>query len=160
MNYNFINYKCKNRNFIFKMIQIATLLAFIVLNINVSATTLNSENIYSKALEKCSNDPKTGFYRDGYCNTGSDDTGTHVVCAKVTTEFLAFTKSKGNDLSTPRPWFPGLKNGDYWCLCALRWMQAYNSENPNVIPKIKLAATHKKMLDYTSKENLETYNDN
>jgi len=85
----------------------------------------NSKNINDTNLEVCSTDPMTGFYRNGYCETGPTDSGTHTVCSEVTDEFLEFTKSMGNDLSTPGgSSFPGLKNGDKWCLCALRWEQA------------------------------------
>ena len=83
-------------------------------------------NVLGEALQSCSTDPMTGFYRDGCCRTGPEDVGLHTVCAVMTTEFLEFSKSRGNDLSTPRPeWgFPGLKAGDRWCLCAARWRQA------------------------------------
>lgn len=123
------------------------------------AETEESININQEKLQKCSDDLKTGYYSDGYCNTGSDDSGIHIVCARVTTEFLDFTKGKGNDLSTSRGNFVGLKDGDYWCLCALRWLEAYNTNNNAIIPKIKLGATHKKMLDYIDKSILENYKD-
>jgi len=91
----------------------------------------------------------TGFYRDGCCATGPQDTGRHVVCAVMTEEFLEFTKSKGNDLSTPIPAFrfPGLKPGDRWCLCALRWKEAYEAGKA---PLVKLEATHEAALRYVS----------
>ena len=98
-------------------------------------------NVFGEKLELCCNNPKTGFYRDGFCNTGSSDYGTHVVCSVMTKEFLEFSKSVGNDLSTPRPefGFEGLKAGDRWCLCADRWAQAdANGAAPNVI----LRSTH------------------
>jgi uncharacterized protein (DUF2237 family) len=83
-----------------------------------------SKNVFGENLMLCSSSPMTGYYRNGCCETGEDDRGTHTVCAVMTEEFLTFSKSKGNDLSTPRPeWnFPGLKPGDKWCLCASRWM--------------------------------------
>jgi hypothetical protein len=89
--------------------------------------------------------PITGFYRDGYCRTGPQDAGTHVVCAKVTAEFLAFTKSKGNDLSSV------VKPGDKWCLCALRWLEAYKAGKA---PPVVLEATHESALQYIPKEAL------
>ena len=87
----------------------------------------NSLNINNNRLETCGTNPMTGFYRNGKCETGADDKGTHTVCAKVNNEFLEFTKNMGNDLSTPTSYFPGLKEGDNWCLCALRWKQAYDA---------------------------------
>ncbi len=89
-------------------------------------------NVLGTELLPCSYDPLTGFYRDGCCNTGSDDVGTHVVCVKVTAEFLAFSAGRGNDLSTPRPEhrFRGLRPGDRWCLCALRWKEALRRPAP------------------------------
>ena len=104
----------------------------------------NSVNINDKPLQLCGTEPMTGFYRNGYCKTGPEDTGTHTVCAKMTNEFLNYTKSMGNDLSTPRNGFPGLKEGDKWCLCAMRWQQAHDAGNaPNVISN----ATNKKSYD-------------
>lgn len=107
----------------------------------------NEKNVLGQKLEKCSDSPKTGFYRDGFCLTGPEDQGTHVACATVTKEFLEFTKSKGNDLITPAPeWsFPGLKPGDKWCLCALRWREAMKA---GVAPKLDRKATHSRMLKY------------
>lgn len=114
------------------------------------------KNVMGTALQSCCQDPKTGFYRDGFCKTGEQDVGTHVVCAIMTEEFLSYTKSKGNDLSTPRPeWqFPGLKAGDKWCLCVSRWLQA---EKEGKAPQIILEATHEKALDYTDFELLLEY---
>jgi len=105
------------------------------------------KNVFGGELKLCCEDPMTGFYRDGYCNTGENDFGRHLTCAEMTAEFLDFSLSKGNDLITPRPEFnfPGLKPGDLWCLCVLRWVEAYNSK---VAPKVKLSATHAKMLDH------------
>ena len=110
-------------------------------------------NVYGDLIEECCSNPITGFYRDGFCNTGSIDLGTHVVCAEMTKEFLDYTKSKGNDLSTPNPIydFPGLKPGDCWCLCALRWKEAYEA---GVAPKVKLEATHDKALEYLTMNQL------
>lgn len=113
-------------------------------------------NVYNKPLIACCYDPMTGYFRDGYCSTLAEDTGTHVVCAEITEAFLIFTKSKGNDLSTPIPqWkFPGLKPGDKWCLCISRWLEA---EKAGVAPKIDLNATHSKALEFTSLQLLEQY---
>ncbi len=98
-------------------------------------------NVLGGELEPCGFDPLTGFYRDGCCDTGAEDAGVHVVCAEMTEQFLAFSISAGNDLSTPRPefGFPGLKPGDRWCLCASRWQEAYVA---GVAPPVHLAATH------------------
>lgn len=116
----------------------------------------NPKNIFGTELQSCCFEPKTGFYRDGFCKTGAEDYGTHVVCAIMTEEFLAFTKTKGNDLSTPKQeWsFPGLKAGDKWCLCILRWLEA---EKAGKAPKIVLESTHEKALKYTSIELLRAY---
>lgn len=107
----------------------------------------SAKNVLGQPLEPCSLNPMTGFYRKGCCETGPEDMGTHVVCAQVTTEFLAFTKAQGNDLSTPAPrfQFPGLKPGDRWCLCASRWQEALAA---GFAPPIVLAATHEKLLQY------------
>ena len=115
------------------------------------------KNVLGTELKSCCTDPMTGFYRDGYCSTGAQDYGTHVVCAIVTEEFLAYTKSQGNDLSTPLPkpyTFPGLKPGDKWCLCASRWIEALESGNA---PKISLEATHERMLEYVDLEVLKKW---
>ncbi len=110
-------------------------------------------NVLKGSLQECSCDPMTGFYRDGKCRTGPGDTGSHVVCAIMTKEFLEFTRSRGNDLSTPMPYFnfPGLKPGDRWCLCASRWKEAYRA---GVAPPVILEATHEKVLDFLSFEAL------
>lgn len=104
-----------------------------------------TKNVFGEELILCSTDPMTGFYRNGCCETGSDDLGTHTVCAVMTDEFLHFSKGRGNDLITPRPefLFPGLKAGDKWCLCALRWMEAYHS---NCAPPVFLEATNEASL--------------
>jgi uncharacterized protein (DUF2237 family) len=119
--------------------------------------TLGSpRNVLGGPLEECSRDPLTGFYRDGCCRTGPDDVGRHLVCARVTAAFLAFSKSRGNDLSTPVPQygFPGLKPGDQWCLCAERWKEAYDA---GMAPKVVLRATHVRTLDYVPLEALLEY---
>lgn len=112
----------------------------------------NSKNVLGSDLQKCKEG--TGFYRNGYCNTGEDDHGTHVVCAVVTHEFLEYTKSKGNDLSTPTSYFPGLKNGDHWCLCGLRFEQARKAGKA---PKVILEATHSKAVDFSPLEELKKF---
>ena len=93
-------------------------------------------NILGRPLVSCCQSPVTGFYRDGYCRTDDADYGRHIICAVMTAEFLAFTRTQGNDLSTPRPGFPGLQPGDRWCLCVDRWATAYeNGVAPPVIPE-------------------------
>ena len=106
-------------------------------------------NVLQKKLESCGANPKTGYYRDGYCATGDEDRGVHVICSVVTEEFLQFSKKQGNDLITPMPeyGFKGLKPGDRWCLCALRWKEALDHD---VAPPVILEATHAKALDYVS----------
>ncbi len=113
-----------------------------------------AKNVLGTLLESCSTSPMTGFYRDGCCKTGADDHGSHVVCAMVTKEFLAYTKARGNDLSTPNPWFPGLKPGDRWCLCASRWKEALDA---GVAPPVVLEATHEKALKYVSLDDLKRH---
>lgn len=104
-----------------------------------------SKNVFGESLIPCSLEPLTGFYRNGCCETGPEDSGTHTVCAVMTEEFLIFSKNRGNDLITPRPEyvFPGLKPGDKWCLCALRWMEAFRA---NCAPQVVLEATNEKTL--------------
>jgi uncharacterized protein len=113
-------------------------------------------NVFGEELSCCCTNPLTGFYRDGHCKTSQEDVGTHVICAQVSQEFLEFSLSKGNDLITARPeWrFPGLKAGDKWCLCALRWREAWEA---GVAPKVDLNATHIKALEYVPMEVLEMY---
>ena len=113
-------------------------------------------NVLDTALEPCSGDPLTGFFRDGACNTCAEDQGSHTVCAVMTAEFLAFSKSVGNDLSTPRPefHFPGLKPGDSWCLCAGRVLQAADE---GLAPRVNLAATHKRALEIVPLETLRDH---
>lgn len=110
-------------------------------------------NVLGGTLIACSTDPMTGFYRDGCCNTGPEDAGSHTVCCVVTASFLAFSKSRGNDLSTPRPeWgFPGLKPGDRWCLCAVRWQEAFEADRA---PGVVLEATNERALEIVDPEAL------
>ncbi|MBO9409969.1 MULTISPECIES: DUF2237 domain-containing protein [unclassified Ruegeria] len=109
----------------------------------------DSINVLGGVLAPCSQDPLTGFFRDGACNTCPEDQGSHTVCAVMTAEFLAFSKYVGNDLSTPRPEFnfPGLNPGDSWCLCASRFLQAHDE---GCAPKVNLEATHQRALDIVS----------
>ena len=104
-------------------------------------------NVLGTTLVPCSYDPLTGFFRDGCCNTADDDTGSHVICVKVTIEFLSFSAQRGNDLSTPRPEyrFRGLMPGDRWCLCALRWREAASA---GAAPSVVLECTHERALDF------------
>jgi uncharacterized protein len=113
-------------------------------------------NVFGEPLEICSIKPMTGFYRDGCCNTGQEDIGSHTVCAVMTAEFLHFSRSRGNDLSTPLPevGFPGLKPGDRWCLCAFRWQEAFEA---NHAPRVVLRATHESALAYCSLPDLKRF---
>ncbi|MBD1886724.1 DUF2237 domain-containing protein [Microcoleus vaginatus] len=113
-------------------------------------------NVVGGKLETCCTSPMTGYYRDGKCNTGGGDFGAHTVCAQLTEDFLQFTKSNGNDLSTPVPEFnfPGLKPGDCWCLCASRWKEAMDA---GVAPPVVLAATHALTLEYVSLDELKQH---
>jgi hypothetical protein len=113
-------------------------------------------NVLGGRLEPCSVEPRTGFYRDGCCNTGPDDLGLHVVCARMTAEFLDFSKAQGNDLSTPQPdvGFPGLKAGDRWCLCAARWREALDA---GVAPPVVLTATHEEALAVVALDDLKRH---
>jgi uncharacterized protein (DUF2237 family) len=115
-----------------------------------------NKNVFGEKLETCGTSPISGFYRDGTCRTGADDVGTHVVCARMTSEFLEYTRSRGNDLSTPNPafGFPGLKPGDRWCLCAARWKEALDA---GVAPPVILAATHEAALGYVSMKELRRH---
>jgi hypothetical protein len=115
-----------------------------------------ASNVLGGALETCSTEPLTGFYRDGCCNTGPRDRGLHVVCVRVTEEFLTFSRSRGNDLTTPVPqWrFPGLEPGDRWCLCATRWTEALAA---GVAPPVVLEATHISALEYASLDDLRAH---
>ena len=116
----------------------------------------DSLNVFGERLEPCSDEPVTGFYRDGCCNTSDQDTGSHTVCVKVTRQFLEFSRFRGNDLSTPMPHFefPGLSPGDRWCLCAARWLEA---EQHNVAPRVYLRSTHQRALEIIPLETLRRY---
>ncbi len=113
-------------------------------------------NVLGTELLACSFDPLTGFFRDGCCSTDAHDLGSHVVCARVTAEFLRFSVERGNDLVTPRPEhrFAGLKPGDRWCLCALRWKEALDA---GVAPPVHLEATHARALDFVTLDQLQAH---
>jgi uncharacterized protein (DUF2237 family) len=113
-----------------------------------------AKNVLGDDLEPCGFDPLTGFYRDGCCETGGDDAGVHVVCARVTAEFLEFSRAQGNDLSTPQPGFAGLRPGDQWCLCASRWQEAFEA---GAAPPVVLAATHIRALEWCSLDALKAH---
>lgn len=115
-----------------------------------------SLNVFGEKLQICSNEPVTGFYRNGCCETGPQDSGRHLVCAVMTKEFLEYSRLQGNNLTTPIPKynFPGLKAGDRWCLCALRWKEAYNA---GMAPKVVLEATNEKVLKMIKMEDLLEY---
>jgi uncharacterized protein len=106
----------------------------------------DSLNVFDEPLISCSEEPITGFYRDGCCNTSDSDIGSHTVCIQVTQEFLEYSRFRGNDLSTPMPdfGFPGLAEGDRWCLCASRWLEAFEK---GMAPNVFLTRTHKRALD-------------
>lgn len=116
----------------------------------------NALNVLGQPLQPCSYDPLTGFFRDGCCHTREDDTGSHVICARVTAAFLEFSRMRGNDLITPRPEyrFAGLKPGDRWCLCALRWKEALAA---GLAPPVILEATHARALAVVSLEELQAH---
>ena len=124
--------------------------------------TLNKEeitvakNVVGGPLKTCCTNPMAGFYRTGKCDTGRGDDGIHVVCARMTREFLSFSRSRGNDLSTPVPEheFPGLKPGDCWCLCAARWKEALEA---GVAPPVVVEATHMSALEFVSLEELQAH---
>ena len=115
-----------------------------------------SINVFDEPLKPCSDDPLTGFFRDGCCNTSKQDTGSHTICVEVSKDFLEYSRFKGNDLSTPIPEFDfkGLKPGNSWCLCALRWIEA---EKDNMAPRIHLKRTHIKALDIVPIDLLKKY---
>ncbi len=115
-----------------------------------------SINVLGEPLEACSKDPVTGFFRDGCCNTSTEDMGSHTVCVVATDEFLAFSRSRGNDLSKPHPefGFPGLKAGDGWCLCAARWREALEA---GCAPRVRLKATHRAALEVCELTDLKRY---
>ncbi|WP_168564201.1 DUF2237 family protein [Crateriforma spongiae] len=115
-----------------------------------------AKNVLGGELQTCSTDPMTGFYRDGCCNTGGQDTGLHVVCSQVTAEFLEFSRQRGNDLSTPNPMFdfPGLQPGDRWCLCAARWKEAFDA---GMAPSVVLESTHISALEFANLDELKQH---
>ncbi len=114
------------------------------------------KNVFGEPLQACSDEPVTGFFRDGCCNTGPQDLGSHTVCVVMTAGFLEFSRKVGNDLSTPMPEydFPGLEAGDRWCLCAARWQQAFEA---GMAPKVVLAATHEKALEIVALADLKRF---
>jgi len=115
-----------------------------------------AQNVLGGELEACSASPLTGFYRNGCCDTGAEDVGVHVVCAEMTDDFLVFSKSRGNDLSTPVPehGFPGLVPGDRWCLCASRWQEAFEA---GAAPRVVLSATHVRALEWAGSDDLKRH---
>ena len=115
-----------------------------------------ARNVLGEPLEGCSSSPMTGFFRDGCCNTGAEDRGSHTVCALVTEDFLQFSRSRGNDLSTPMPdhGFPGLRDGDRWCLCAPRWQEAFAAGHA---PRVFLKATHEGALRHCALADLKAH---
>lgn len=116
----------------------------------------NQTNVFGEPLNGCSDQPRTGFYRNGCCDTGIEDFGSHTICAVMTAEFLEFSKKAGNDLSTPLPeyGFPGLKPGDRWCLCAGRWVQALRA---GMAPKVVLSATNSVALEIAGLDDLKRH---
>jgi len=116
----------------------------------------DAKNVLGEPLQSCSENPITGWFRDGCCHTGPGDMGMHVICCQVDAAFLDFSKGAGNDLSTPRPEFnfPGLKPGDRWCVCASRWKEAYDA---GVAPGVVLESTHMSALEYATLEELQEY---
>ena len=121
---------------------------------------MNSEvkqkNVFGEEIESCCENPITGFFRDGFCHTDERDEGIHTVCVSMTKDFLEFSKARGNDLSTPRPEFnfPGVKEGDSWCLCAERWAEAYESD---MAPKLYIKKTNIRTLDIVPLELLKKF---
>lgn len=115
-----------------------------------------AKNVLGTPLSCCCEDPVTGFYRTGFCETGADDLGLHIVCAEMTADFLEFSRLRGNDLSTPAPeyGFPGLSPGDRWCLCVERWKEAYEA---GAAPPVVLEATHISSLEFVSLEELRMH---
>ncbi len=123
---------------------------------SVQEETDEQRNVFGEIIDTCSNRPMTGFYRTGCCHTGEDDVGLHTVCVEVSAEFLAFSKLRGNDLSTPMPehGFPGLNAGDRWCLCAERWKEAFDA---GMAPRVILRATHEATLEVVALADLKRY---
>ena len=114
----------------------------------------DARNVLGGVLEVCGTDPLTGWTRSGCCETGPEDTGSHTVCAVVTEAFLGYSLAFGNDLTTPRPGFPGLRPGDRWCLCASRWAQALQD---GVAPPVVLKASHERALEAVRLEDLQAH---
>lgn len=116
----------------------------------------NARNVLGGPLQPCSMDPLTGFFRDGCCNTSEDDRGSHTLCVQVTEQFLSYTKAMGNDLITPNPrfLFPGLKAGDRWCVCAMRWKEAMDD---GVAPPVVLESCHESALRFVTLDQLQRY---
>lgn len=121
-----------------------------------TSKSVKQKNIKNQPLTECSVDPLTGFHRNGYCTTDDNDHGTHTVCGQVTDDFLKYSKSKGNDLITKRGSFQGLSDGNFWCLCSMRWKEAYDHD-PKIAPLVDLDATNKKTLEYIGNDILEKY---
>jgi len=119
-------------------------------------TDPQQKNVFGEPIVTCSEQPRTGFTRSGCCETGPQDLGVHTVCVRVTAEFLEFSRSRGNDLTTPVPEyeFPGLKPGDRWCLCAARWKEALEA---GCAPRVSLRATHERTLEVVSLDELKPY---
>ncbi len=113
-------------------------------------------NVFGKPLQPCSFEPLTGWTRTGLCSFSSQDPGTHIVCGQVTRSFLEFTFSKGNDLITSTRSFPGLQEGQFWCFCVYRWIEAYQAD-PLLAPRLKLESTHQEVLQYIPPEILLAY---
>ncbi|MGF1450475.1 MAG: DUF2237 family protein [Opitutales bacterium] len=115
-----------------------------------------TRNVLGEALQPCCYEPLTGFYRDGFCRSGSDDAGMHIVCAEMTDDFLRFSAERGNDLITPRPMFhfPGLREGDRWCLCMMRWVEAWEA---GCAPKVVLEACPVSVLEFVPLETLREF---
>ncbi len=122
----------------------------------MSEPTSVADNVLGQPLKPCCHNPKTGFFRDGFCHTDDRDVGVHTVCAVMTEEFLQFSRDQGNDLTTPHPefGFPGLKPGDKWCLCAARWQEAHQA---GVAPPLDLEACHRRTLEWIELETLKRY---
>ena len=123
---------------------------------SVGSKVPDDRNVLGGRLEPCSDSPRTGFYRDGCCNTGPEDFGLHVVCAQMTEQFLDFSREQGNDLSMPAPeaGFPGLEPGDRWCVCAGRWREAFEA---GVAPPVVLSATHEEALAVVALDDLKRH---
>lgn len=113
--------------------------------------TAPQRNLLGQPIEPCSLEPRTGWFRTGCCETDENDVGRHVVCIQATAEFLAFSKARGNDLSTPRPGFPGLRPGDRWCVCAARWQEAFDA---GAAPPVFLAGTHESATEVCERDAL------